>query len=160
MNISDKIEKIIAEEHGYTWQPAGKSIGDFWLSEHEPVDVKSNNVNKNNFSPNLVSAMKMWKFIEQNDKQLYFVFVDYELKNRTEINIIDESDFIPVHYLDWDCLSIQCQGLGVIQYKHPIKMTPQTEEEWKEKFKERYAAYIEKERTKLIEIENVIGLKK
>src|SRR5210317_640355 len=101
----EKIEEIIAKKYGSS-TTSRKNIGDFMLSSMEAVDVKSNNIAKNNFSPNMVSAKKVFDYLKE-DNLLYFIFVDYEIKNN-KIHILEESDLIPINYIDWSCLSIQC----------------------------------------------------
>lgn len=160
MNISDKIEKIVAEQYGYTWQPARKNIGDFYISEQEAVNVKSSNVDKNNFAPNMVSAMKVYDYL-MSGNLLYFVFVDYKLSKNNDIDILSVSDLIPINYIDWSCLKIQTQGNGVIQMTHKnFHYNPQSEESWIDGLKNAYKTYIEREREKMCRLEKSLGLKK
>jgi len=153
----EKIEEIIAKKYGSS-TTSRKNIGDFMLSSMEAVDVKSNNIAKNNFSPNMVSAKKVFDYLKE-DNLLYFIFVDYEIKNN-KIHILEESDLIPINYIDWSCLSIQCQGNGVIQKSKPLKVVQQSVNSWIEGLKQAYSVYIEKERTKLLNLERHLELAK
>ena len=151
----EKIEEIIAQKYGCS-TTSRKNIGDFMLSAQEAVDVKSNNIHKNNFSPNMVSAKKVYDYLME-DNLLYFVFVDYELKNN-KIIVVEETDLIPINYIDWSCLTIQCQGNGVIQKSGPLKVVMQSLESWIVGLKNAYSNYIEKERTKLLNLEKHLQL--
>jgi len=157
MDAYEKIEEMIAKKYGSS-TTSRKNIGDFMLSSEEAVDVKSNNVHKNNFSPNMVSAKKAYDYLMAGNL-LYFVFVDYELQGK-HINILEESDLIPINYIDWSCLSIQCQGNGVIQKSGPLSIVNQSLASWIQGLKNAYTLYIEKERNKLSNLENHLGLVK
>ena len=157
MDAYEKIEEMVAKKYGSS-TTSRKNIGDFMLSSEEAVDVKSNNIHKNNFSPNMVSAKKAYDYLMEGNL-LYFVFVDYELQG-SHINILEESDLIPINYIDWSCLSIQCQGNGVIQKSKPLKIVQQSVDSWIKELKDAYSVYIEKERTKLLNLERHLELLK
>jgi hypothetical protein len=160
VNISDKIEKIVAEQYGCKWEPAMKNIGDFYISENEAVNVKSSNIAKNNFAPNMVSAMKVYDYLRSGNL-LYFIFVDYKLKDNNEIDIVYISDLVPINYIDWSCLKIQTQGTGVIQMTHKnFHYNPQSEETWIDGLKTAYKTYIGREREKMLRLEKSLGLEK
>ena len=155
MDAYEKIEEIIAKKYGSS-TTSRKNIGDFMLSSEEAVNVKSNNIHKNNFSPNMVSAKKVYDYL-MSGSLLYFVFVDYELLGK-KINILEESDLIPINYIDWSCLSIQCQGNGVIQKSGPLTVVNQSLDSWIHDLKNAYSLYIEKERNKLSNLEKHLEL--
>ena len=112
------IEKSIAKKYNAEAKGTKKSIGDFLLDNNDkkPVNVKSNNLGNNNYSPNIISAKRLIKWIEDPTNELYFIFVNYN-KEGKEIKVVDDSGLIPVHHLSWNCLSIEAQGWGVIQKK-------------------------------------------
>lgn len=155
MDGYEKIEEIIAKKYGSS-TTSRKNIGDFMLSSEEAVNVKSNNIHKNNFSPNMVAAKKVYDYL-MSGSLLYFVFVDYELLGK-KINILEESDLIPINYIDWSCLSIQCQGNGVIQKPGALTVVNQSLDSWIHDLKNAYSLYIEKERNKLSNLEKHLEL--
>ena len=112
MDAYIKIEKLIADKYGKE-TTTRKAVGDFMLTDTHAVNVKSNNVAKQNYSPNMISIQKMhkWVFEERND--LSFIFIDYREKG-DNLQILSESDPIPIEHISWDCLSIEAQGYGVI----------------------------------------------
>ncbi len=75
------IEVEIAKRHNVNAKGTRKSIGDFLLKDDikRPVNVKSNNLNKKNYSPNIISAKRLIKWMQQEGNELYFIFVDYKI---------------------------------------------------------------------------------
>jgi len=147
MDTYNTIEKLIADQHGKTLGTR-KSIGDFMLTDTHAVNVKSNNVDKQNYSPNMISIKKMheWVFEERND--LSFVFVNYK-EQGGELKVLEQSDLIPIEQLSWGCLSIEAQGYGVIQMCRPREVAPnQTKSEFYKGFLAAYGKYLQKEKKK------------
>lgn len=116
-----QIEIKIAEKHGATAKGTKKSIGDFLLNDDikKPVNVKSNNINKNNYSPNIISAKRLIQWLKIDGNELYFIFVNYS-KEGGDIKIIGDSGLVPIYQISWDCLTIEAQGWGVIQMCKPL----------------------------------------
>ena len=75
MDIYEKIEKHVAQKHGAVANETKKSIGDFILSKSHPVNVKSNNIDKNNYSPNMISAKKLIKWITDPNNSLRALYL-------------------------------------------------------------------------------------
>ena len=147
MDVYNEIEKLIADQHGKTLGTR-KSIGDFMLTDSHAVNVKSNNLDKQNYSPNMISIKKMheWVFEERHD--LSFVFVDYKFQGG-RLEVIRQSDLIPIEQLSWDCLSIEAQGYGVIQMSSTREVIPaQTKSEFYKGFLAAYGKYLQKEKKK------------
>jgi len=84
------------------------------LSDNHAVNVKSNNVDKENYSPNMISIKKMHKWVFEERKELSFLFVDYSERGGA-LTILKETAPIPIEHISWDCLTIEAQGYGVIQ---------------------------------------------
>jgi hypothetical protein len=157
MDDYKKIEIETAIKYGAVAKGTKKSIGDFLLNNDitKPVNVKSNNVDKNNYSPNIISAKRLINWLNKNN-ELYFVFVDYK-KTDSGIEIIGDSGLIPVHKISWDCLSIEAQGWGVIQLSKKLKINE--EQDLKTFFsdmKKNYEKYITKQEEKFLKIKNII----
>ncbi|MDE3090276.1 MAG: hypothetical protein KGJ80_12920 [Chloroflexota bacterium] len=75
MDAYIKIEKLMADKYGKP-TTTRKAIGDFMLAENHAVNVKSNNVAKQNYSPNMISIQKMHKWVFEKRNDLSFIFVD------------------------------------------------------------------------------------
>lgn len=115
-----QIEIETAKKYNATAKGTKKSIGDFLLEDDlkRPVNVKSNNIDKKNYSPNIISAKRLIEWLK-NDNELFFIFVNYK-KDASGLTIIGDSGLIPVYQISWDCLTIEAQGWGVIQMCKPL----------------------------------------
>jgi hypothetical protein len=116
MDAYQEIEAKVAQKYNAVADRTKKSIGDFLLNGniYQPVNVKSNNLAKKNYSPNIISAKKLTEWILEEGNELYFVFVDYNV-TKTGLVIENDSGLIPFYHLSWKCLTIEAQGWGVIQ---------------------------------------------
>ena len=142
---ADLIEEMYAEKYN-TSTTTRKDIGDIYV-QGIPWNIKSNDLNKENYSPNLISADKLFDYLNSG-KILKFLFVDYK-----EDSIVKEK-LVDAHHISWDCLSIQCQGKGVIQVSSDLKVDEeQTKEEFLKGFSPAYKTYFKKEREKLDKLE-------
>jgi hypothetical protein len=147
MDLYKKIEKLVADQYG---KPLGtrKATGDFMLTDSHAVNVKSNNVDKKNYSANMISIKKMHKWVFEERHDLSFVFVDYKHKGG-KLKILKQSRPIRIERLSWDCLSIEAQGYGVIQMNRDRKVVPgQTKSEFYKGFRAAYEKYLQKEKKK------------
>lgn len=152
------IEVQTAEKHGATAKGTRKSIGDFLLEDNiqKPVNVKSNNIDKNNYSPNIISAKRLINWLKQDGNELYFIFVNYRKKS-TGVEVINDSGLIPVHHISWDCLTIEAQGWGVIQMIGELKIDKnQNKKSFFSGMKVAYEKYIDKETKKMTKIREMI----
>lgn len=147
MDAYIRIEQLIADKYGKS-TTTRKAVGDFMLAENHAVNVKSNNVAKQNYSPNMISIKKMHKWVFEDRNELSFIFVDYE-ENGDELRVLSESGLIPIEHIRWDCLSIEAQGYGVIQRIGPLKTVKgQTKCDFYKGFLAAYDKYRKKERKK------------
>jgi len=152
------IEIELAKRHGATAKGTRKSIGDFLLEDNiqKPVNVKSNNVDKINYSPNIISAKRLIKWLEKDGNELYFVFVDYK-KTANGIEMIKDSGLIPFYQIDWACLTIEAQGWGVIQMSKKIEINKkQDKKAFFRGMKKAYEKFIDKETVKMAKIREMI----
>jgi hypothetical protein len=152
------VENSIALLHNAVGKGTKKSIGDFLLKDDVklPVNVKSNNVEKNNYSPNIISAKRLIQWLEKEGNELYFIFVDYK-KTDKGIEIIKDSGLVPVEHLSWDCLTIEAQGWGVIQMCKPLKIDPtQDKKAFVKGMRVAYEHYMRKEERKMQKIREMI----
>lgn len=152
------IEVATAKKHGAKAKCTRKSIGDFLLNDdiQKPVNVKSNNVDKNNYSPNIISAKRLIKWLQQDGNQLYFIFVNYR-KTDKGVEVIDDSGLVPVQHISWDCLTIEAQGWGVIQMIGKVKIDKtQDLKGFFRGMKKAYEKYMDKETQKMAKIREMI----
>lgn len=152
------IEVEIAIRHGAIAKGTRKSIGDFLLNNNPkfPVNVKSNNVDKNNYSPNIISAKRLIKWIEKEGHELYFIFVNFK-NTESGIEIIEDSGLVNIENISWDCLTIEAQGWGVIQMSKPLKIDKnQDKKAFFKGMKKAYELYLGKETKKMELIRKMI----
>ena len=144
MDAYKKIEELIATKYG-KGLTTKKAVGDFMLTDTHAVNVKSNNVAKQNYSPNMLSIHKMHKWVFEQHNDLSFVFVDYKEQNG-QLEVVKETDLIPIEHIDWECLTIEAQGYGVIQMCRPLKVVlTKTKDDFYRGFLAAYAKYRKKE---------------
>jgi len=147
MDAYKKIEGLMAAKYGKS-TTSRKATGDFMVAENHAVNVKSNNVAKQNYSPNMISIKKMHKWVYEDRNELSFLFVDYE-EDGNDLTILKESELIPVEHISWDCLSIEAQGYGVIQKVGDLKVVKtQTKRDFYKGFLLAYDKYRTKEHKK------------
>jgi len=147
MDVYKSIEKMIADQHGKKLGTR-KAIGDFMLTDSHAVNVKSNNVDKQNYSPNMISIKKMHEWVFEDRHDLSLVFVDYKQKDG-KVEVLRQSKLIPIEQLSWNCLSIEAQGYGVIQMCRTREIVPdQTKSDFYRGFLTAYAKYLRKEEKK------------
>ena len=140
------IEQIYAQKYN-TNTTSRKDIGDIYVDDI-PINIKSTHIDRNNYSPNLVSADKLFDHLSNKNNKLQFLFVKYNDDNIIEENIVD------AEHISWECLVIRCQGRGVIQMNKPLKVnTNQTRETFLQGMKKAYKVYISKEHRKLDELQ-------
>lgn len=152
------IEVQTAKRHGATAKGTRKSIGDFLLDDNiqRPVNVKSNNVDKNNYSPNIISAKRLINWLQQDGNELYFIFVNYKKTNKG-VEVINDSGLVPVQHISWNCLTIEAQGWGVIQMVGELKIDKtQDMKGFFSGMKTAYEKYIDKETRKMAKIREII----
>jgi hypothetical protein len=148
MDAYEQVEALMAAKYGAAAKTTRKAIGDFMLSERHAVNVKSNNVRKQNYSPNIISINKMHQWIFELKNDLSFIFVDYEVVDG-ELKILSESPLIPIEHISWDCLTIEAQGFGVIQKcRDLVVIDSQTKRDFYNGFLTAYAKYRAKEHLK------------
>lgn len=152
------IEVEIAKRHGATAKGTRKSIGDFLLNDNiqQPVNVKSNNLAKNNYSPNIISAKRLIKWLQKDGNELYFIFVDHK-KTDKGIEIVKDSGLVPIQHLSWNCLTIEAQGWGVIQMSKPLEIDKNQDlKGFFRGMKNAYEIYMDKETKKMAKIREMI----
>lgn len=147
MDVYSQIEKLVRDKYGKN-ATTRKAIGDFMLTDSHAINVKSNNVDKQNYSPNMISIKKMHKWVFEQRHELSFVFVDYREQDG-RLEVLKESGLIPIEHISWECLSIEAQGYGVIQLCRSLKTIPnQTKSQFYKGFLMAYDKYRQKESKK------------
>lgn len=116
-----EVQEYCANKYGKETTTGKKDIGDFYMDSNHPVNVKSNNLDKKNYSPNIISAKRLLKWLENPENKFSLIFIDYRINNGS-LEIIKESELIPIEKISWSCLSIEAQGWGIIQKIGELKI--------------------------------------
>ncbi len=103
MDAYEKIEVLIAAKYRKAGKMTRKAVGDFMMSDDHAVNVKSNNLAKQNYSPNIISIKKMHRWVFEEKKNISFIFVDYKVIG-DDLKIVKETELIPIENISWSCL--------------------------------------------------------
>lgn len=143
-----EVQDYCAKKYKQIITKGKKDIGDFYLNEKYPVNVKSNNLDANNYSPNIISAKRLLSWLKEPTNQYGLIFVDYKIV-KGKIQIIKDSDVIQIEHISWDCLSIEAQGWGVIQKVGELKLNKrQSRKQFLLGFEKEYKKFKAKEEKK------------
>lgn len=157
-DIYRQLEVYCAERHGVVAAGTRKAIGDFMIDEYHPVNVKSNNVERNNYSPNIISAKKLLLWLKNPENKFSLIFVDYKIEEHDTVKVISDSGLVPVEHLSWNCLTIEAQGWGVIQMCRALEINPtQDRRSFLRGMKIAYEVFMLKEQKKMAEIKRLIA---
>lgn len=95
------------------------------------VDVKTHNLNTSFNMPNLTSVERLARFYEDDTNYFSVMIIEYSQNNGK--NFVSDIFFIPIEFLNWDCLTIGALGWGQIQIANAnvIHVNPeQTRKQW------------------------------
>lgn len=124
--VGDAIENIIADQFDhflgdwsqeYSANFARRAMADIAFTDKEGfyciVDVKTHRQDTRFNMPNLTSVERLARFYEDDRNIFAILMVQYSLQN-THVEVTDVT-FVPIEFLDWDCLTIGALGWGQIQ---------------------------------------------
>ncbi|MCA9980767.1 MAG: hypothetical protein KDD89_08040 [Anaerolineales bacterium] len=124
--VGDAIENLIAAQfdtflgdwcHEYSASFARRAMADIAFTDKEGfyciVDVKTHRQDTRFNMPNLTSVERLSRFYEDDHNVFVILMVQYALHN-THVEITDVT-FVPIEFLDWECLTIGALGWGQIQ---------------------------------------------
>ncbi len=77
------------------------------------IDVKTHRTSTKFNMPNLTSVRRLSRFYEDDNNYFSLLLVSYHLE-KTQ-TVFTDVKFIPIEFLDWDCLTIGALGWGQIQ---------------------------------------------
>lgn len=85
------------------------------------VDVKTHRISTKFNMPNLTSVERLARFYEDDKNYFVLLMVDYEVQDLHAA--IENVYFVPIEFLDWDCLTIGALGWGQIQIANSNRIT-------------------------------------
>lgn len=124
--VGDAVESLIAEKFDsflgewceeYSSNFARRAMADVAFKDKEGfycvVDVKTHREDTKFNMSNLTSVERLSRFYEDDNNIFSLILVKYVLEaNRVKAT---EVVFVPIEFLDWDCLTIGALGWGQIQ---------------------------------------------
>ena len=134
----DAIEEILGESFQdilgddcaeYSANFARRAMADLAFKDKDGlyyvVDVKTHREETRFNMPNLTSVERISRFYEDDSNTFVLLLVKYRLDG-THANISDVT-FVPIEFLDWDCLTVGALGWGQIQIanSNSISVRPQ-----------------------------------
>ncbi len=124
--VGDAVESIVADVFGdllgdwckeYSASFARRAMADLAFMDKEGfyciADVKTHRENTAFSRPNLTSVERLSRFYEEDSNIFSLIIVRYRVDGNKIA--VSEVIFLPIEFLDWDCLTIGALGWGQIQ---------------------------------------------
>ncbi|MCK5295849.1 MAG: hypothetical protein KAJ75_03060 [Alphaproteobacteria bacterium] len=153
--ICDSLEDILGETcTEYTAQFERRAMADLAFKDKDNfnyfVDVKTHRQETAFNMPNLTSVRRLAGFYEDEKNYFCIMLVKYSVE---DINVkISDIIFVPIEFLDWECLTLGALGWGQIQIANTshIKINrDQTRKDWMLQFCEKMLKFYPKEISKI-----------
>ena len=116
--LGDNFQKILGEDCAeYSANFARRAMADLAFKDRDAfyyvVDVKTHREDTKFNMPNLTSVERLARFYEDDANYFALLLVKYHLEGTHAV--ISEVTFVPIEFLDWDCLTVGALGWGQIQ---------------------------------------------
>lgn len=116
--LADNFDEILGNlSSNYSSDFARRAMADLAFNDKDGnyyvVDVKTHRLDSSFNMPNLTSVERLARFYEDDKNYFVVLKIDYKVQN-TKI-IIDKVNFVPIEFLDWECLTLGALGWGQIQ---------------------------------------------
>ncbi len=116
--LGEHFQEFIGEDCAeYSATFARRSMADIAFKDKDDlyyvVDVKTHREDTKFNMPNLTSVERLARFYEEDSNYFALLLVKYKLEG-THATISDVL-FVPIEFLDWDCLTVGALGWGQIQ---------------------------------------------
>ena len=124
--VGDALESLVAEKFSiflgdwcseYSSDFARRAMADMAFTDKEGiysvVDVKTHREDTRFNMPNLTSVERLARFYESDTNVFSIMMISYAVED-TKV-VVSEVLFLPIEFLDWDCLTIGALGWGQIQ---------------------------------------------
>ncbi len=117
--ISQNFENILGKQYcnSYSSNFARRAMADLAFEDNNAcyhvIDVKTHRLDTKFNMPNLTSVERLSRFYEDDKNYFILLFVSYDISG---LNVVARDvKFVPIEYLDWECLTIGALGWGQIQ---------------------------------------------
>jgi hypothetical protein len=114
------------------------------------VDVKTHRTSTKFNMPNLTSVERLPRFYGEDKNFFVVLYIGYDVEGLRVV--VSDVKFVPIEWLDWDCLTLGALGKGQIQIAKAsnIKVNQrQTRKQWMLKFCEKIGEFYPREILKI-----------
>jgi len=116
--LGEHLRKIVGEDCAeYSASFARRAMADMAFKDRDDlyyvIDVKTHREETKFNMPNLTSVERLARFYEDDSNYFVMLLIKYSLDGLHAT--ISEVIFVPIEFLDWDCLTVGALGWGQIQ---------------------------------------------
>ncbi len=129
--LSTHFQSIVGETHclNYSSEFARRAMADLAFEDCDKfyyvVDVKTHRTSTKFNMPNLTSVERLARFYEDDRNYFVILYIGYDVQVLRVV--VTDVKFIPIEFLDWECLTLGALGWGQIRIVNAnrIVITPQ-----------------------------------
>ena len=124
--VGDALESLIADQFdaflgnwckNYSSEFGRRAMADLAFTDVEGVysviDVKTHREDTRFNMPNLTSVERLARFYESDSCVFSLILITYSIRD-SELNV-SEVTFVPIEFIDWQCLTVGALGWGQVQ---------------------------------------------
>lgn len=128
--ICDNFEQILGDECSeYSAKFARRAMADLAFKDkngfYYVIDIKTHREDTKFNMPNLTSVERLTRFYEDDSNYFALLLIKYKVQGIHVV--VSKVTFVPIEFLDWDCLTVGALGWGQIQIANAnrINIKPQ-----------------------------------
>ena len=125
--VGDAIQEILSEHFptvigsdvckNYSSDFARRAMADLAFEDvnglYYVVDVKTHRLSTKFNMPNVTSVERLARFYEDDNNYFVLLMIAYDIEATRAV--VEKVTFVPIEFLDWECLTIGALGWGQIQ---------------------------------------------
>ena len=117
--LSTHFQSIVGETHclNYSFEFARRAMADLAFEDCDKfyyvVDVKTHRTSTKFNMPNLTSVERLARFYEDDKNYFVILYIGYDVQGLRVV--VADVKFVPIEFLDWECLTLGALGWGQIQ---------------------------------------------
>jgi hypothetical protein len=124
--LGDHLQTILGDDCAeYSASFARRAMADLAFKDldgvYYVVDVKTHREDTKFNMPNLTSVERLARFYEDDANYFVLLLVKYRIDNTRPV--VSAVTFVPIEFLDWDCLTVGALGWGQIQIADSNRVT-------------------------------------
>ncbi len=125
--LSENFQRILGAElcAKYSSQFARRAMADLAFEDADGfycvVDVKTHRLSTKFNMPNLTSVERLSRFYEDDKNYFVVLMVAYDIEDLHAVT--EHVTFVPIEFLNWDCLTIGALGWGQVQIANSNRIT-------------------------------------